>query len=77
MAEFQAPPVVEGRQAEDAWRVLWLLVVANLLNVYNRVIPAVIAESRQVQPLGLPHRHGRDSVHRGVRHSRNFARVFG
>jgi MFS family permease len=33
-----------GRQADNAWRVLALLFVANLINIYDRVIPAVIAE---------------------------------
>lgn len=31
-------------QARNAWRVLLLLLLANLLNVYDRVIPAVLAE---------------------------------
>lgn len=33
-----------GRQASNAWRVLSLLFLANLLNVYDRLIPAVIVE---------------------------------
>lgn len=31
-------------QASNAWRVLGLLFLANLMNMYDRVIPAVIAE---------------------------------
>lgn len=43
------PLIEEGRQASNAWRVLGLLFLANLLNVYDRVIPAVIAEPLRVE----------------------------
>ena len=35
---------MEGKQANNAWRVLILLFLANLLNYYDRVIPAIVAE---------------------------------
>jgi len=39
------PQTDSNGQASNAWRVLVLLLLANLLNVYDRVIPAVLAES--------------------------------
>jgi MFS family permease len=35
---------VEGRQAPNAWRVLVLLAMANVLNFYDRTIPAILVE---------------------------------
>lgn len=49
MADPIKLPSTQGHQAENAWRVLWLLFLANLLNVYDRVIPAVIAESLRLE----------------------------
>lgn len=43
-----ATSIDQGRQADNAWRVLALLFVANLINIYDRVIPAVIAEPLRV-----------------------------
>jgi MFS family permease len=34
----------EGRQAPNAWRVLVLLAMANVLNFYDRTIPAILVE---------------------------------
>jgi MFS family permease len=37
------------RQAENAWRVLWLLFAANLLNFFDRTLPAVVAEPIRIE----------------------------
>jgi len=42
-------PVDAGIQANNAWRVLALLFLANLLNIYDRMIPAVVAESLRLE----------------------------
>ncbi|REH38691.1 putative MFS family arabinose efflux permease [Paraperlucidibaca baekdonensis] len=38
------PPVHQAQQAKNAWRVLFVLFLANLLNFYDRTIPAIIIE---------------------------------
>lgn len=38
------PTEPEGRQAPNAWRVLTLLALANVLNFYDRTIPAIVIE---------------------------------
>jgi MFS family permease len=35
---------MDDKQANNAWRVLILLFLANLFNFFDRVIPAVVAE---------------------------------
>jgi len=40
---------MQGTQAKNAWRLLLLLLLANLLNMYDRVIPAVLAESLRLE----------------------------
>lgn len=34
----------QGRQAENAWRILSLLTLANILNFFDRTLPAVLVE---------------------------------
>ncbi|PKL99013.1 MAG: hypothetical protein CVV17_09600, partial [Gammaproteobacteria bacterium HGW-Gammaproteobacteria-7] len=47
-------------QASNAWRVLFLLFLANLFNFFDRTIPAIIAEPIRLEwslndfQLGLP-----------------------
>ncbi len=40
-----APSLAADIQAPDAWRILVLLLLANLLNFFDRTLPAVVAES--------------------------------
>ena len=42
-------PPPAGRQAPNAWRVLGLLFLANLLNFYDRTIPAILNEPIRIE----------------------------
>ena len=40
---------MQGQQAPNAWRVTTLLLLANLLNIYDRALPGVVAEPIRVE----------------------------
>lgn len=42
------PASLRGRQAGNAWQVLVIMFLANLLNVYDRLIPAVLSERLRI-----------------------------
>ncbi|HCP55013.1 MAG TPA: MFS transporter, partial [Pseudomonas sp.] len=39
----------ESQQAKNAWRVLFLLFLANLFNFFDRTIPAIIIEPMRME----------------------------
>ncbi len=40
---------MQGLQAQNAWRVTTLLLLANLLNIYDRALPGVVAEPIRIE----------------------------
>ncbi|RZT08185.1 Sugar phosphate permease [Duganella sp. CF402] len=48
MEVHQAPAPLRGHQADNALRVLVIMFLANLLNVYDRLIPAVLGERLRI-----------------------------
>jgi MFS family permease len=49
MTKLPTLPAQDGVQARNAWRVLALLFLANFLNVYDRIIPAVLSEPLRLE----------------------------